>query len=63
MRNIDPECHGTREELVTELRRLAVGWFHLANDRLAEEAQQAVTALGEGASSVRVGHTRYVVTE
>lgn len=54
---------GTRGELIAELRRLKEGWEHFGNARLANEAGQAIDALTLGASSVRVGHTAYDVTE
>jgi hypothetical protein len=54
---------GSRDELLAELRRLADGWNHFGNARRAEEARQAIDALTLGASSVRVGHTAYDVTE
>ncbi|MGV9364471.1 hypothetical protein [Amycolatopsis sp. NPDC003731] len=54
---------GTQEELLAELRRLKEGWEHFGNDRLASEAGQAIDALTLGASSVRVGHTVFDVTE
>jgi hypothetical protein len=54
---------GSRQELTGEIRRLAEGWDHLGNGRLAQEAAQAVSELAQGASSVRVGHTVYGVTD
>lgn len=53
----------TRDEMVAMLTNLAEGWEHLGNDRLARQSAWGATALVEGASSVRVGHTVYVVTE
>lgn len=63
MHTTAPECHGTRDELAAELHRMSEGWYHLAKDRLADAARRGAAELEAGASSVRVGHTRYVVTK
>lgn len=52
---------GTRDELLAELRRLAAGECHYP--RLAVEAEQGVSDLLTGSTSVQVGHTLYEVTE
>jgi hypothetical protein len=56
-------AEGSRDEILVELRRLREGWEHFGNDRLVDEARQAIDAITSGASSVRVGHTTYDVTE
>ncbi|WP_020669383.1 hypothetical protein [Amycolatopsis nigrescens] len=53
---------GSRDELIAELRRLEIGWRHLAKDNKAAEALQGVHDLLTGSTSVRVGHTFYDVT-
>ena len=57
------EWRGTRDELVTELRRAADGWIHYGKPHLAAEARNGVEELETGGSSVQVGHAKYVVTE
>lgn len=55
------QASGTRDELVTELRKMATGWDHLAKPANASEATKGAETLEGGASSVRVGHTTYTV--
>ncbi|WP_405560623.1 hypothetical protein [Streptomyces sp. NBC_01180] len=54
--------HGTREEHLDTLNEMTLGWWHLGKDALSEAASKAVTELENGADSVRVGHTTYVVS-
>jgi len=54
---------GTQDEILAELGRLEEGWRHFGNERLAVEARQALDAVTLGASSVRVGHMTFDVTE
>lgn len=58
-----PRTTGTRTELVRMLREMAEGWWHLAKDELAEAARDGAERLEAGASSIRVGHTIYTVTD
>lgn len=52
-----------RTHLVADLREHARGWWHLANDHLAEQARNAADLVERGEPSVRVGHTTYEVTD
>lgn len=63
MRNSTPTLRGTRSELSAKLREMAEGWDHLAKPELSEAAKAGAEQLEEGASSVQVGRTRYVVTD
>lgn len=54
---------GGRAELVTELRRAAVGWDHFGKTTLSAEARAGADEIEAGATSVRVGHVEYLVTE
>lgn len=45
---------------MAELERLALGWWHLGNDRLARESLQAAGALLAGEDFADAGHTEYV---
>jgi hypothetical protein len=57
------KTEGTREELAAELKRLAIGWDHLAKPKQAADAVAAFLELESGASSVQAGHTTYTVTD
>lgn len=63
MRNSTPTLRGTRSELSAKLREMSEGWDHLAKPELSEAAKAGAEQLEEGASSVQVGRTRYVVTD
>lgn len=54
---------GARGDLVTSLRRLADGWWHLAKDQEALEAHRGAELLEQGHTFVDVGHTTYEVTD
>lgn len=58
-----PTRRGSRDELVTALEDLAVGWRHLGREDLGRSAAEAADRLASGAYSVRVGRTEFVVTE
>lgn len=64
-REVRPDVRhvGSRGELVKLLSRQAEGWHHLANDRLHRQALDAAAEIEAGASSVRVGHAVYEVTD
>jgi hypothetical protein len=57
------QVEGTRVELEEELKMARRGWKHFGKDQLSEQAGQALDDLTAGASSTRVGHTEYLVTE
>lgn len=54
---------GPRDELTDELRRMAEGWSHLVKDDLAAASADGADRLEAGDTSVRVGHTSYVVKD
>jgi hypothetical protein len=56
-------AEGTRAELIAKLRELARGWTHLGKDKRADAARDGAAQLDEGALTVRVGHTQYVVID
>lgn len=56
-------CDGTRDELIAELEDSATGWRAFAKDDNAEDCEQGIERLREGAESVTVGHTEYRVTQ
>ena len=58
-----PHVTGTRVELVAELHRLAAGWEHLGKDKLSAACWNGVGRIEAGDSSIRVGHTLFVVTD
>jgi hypothetical protein len=53
----------TREALVAELRDDCGYWGFVGNDRNLTQAADGASALENGAASVEVGHTVYVVDE
>lgn len=59
----NPTCQGSRSELVSLLRKMAEGWYHLAKDKLSADATAGAYRLASGDASVRVGHTLYEVTD
>lgn len=52
--------HGSREELIAELLRLADGWEHLGNQRLRDACVTGVYGLQAGHQEVTVGHAVYL---
>lgn len=54
---------GSRAEHVATLNRLAEGFWHLGNDRLADASRAGAERLKTGETSIRVGHTEYIVTD
>ncbi|MFI8830581.1 hypothetical protein ACIGPN_06085 [Streptomyces afghaniensis] len=57
------ETRGTREALIAELTNDTGYWGMVGNDQNLTQAVDGVSALADGAASVRVGHTVYVVDE
>ncbi|MFJ9408617.1 hypothetical protein [Streptomyces sp. NPDC101393] len=53
----------SREEIVKHLEDMAVGWHHLTKDSLRDASFQGAADIEGGASTVRVGHTTYIVDE
>ena len=56
-------CEGTRDELIAELEDSRAGWLAFAKDDNADDCEQGIERLREGADTVMVGHTEYRVTQ
>lgn len=64
LRRMEPrQITGKRAELIAELTNDTGYWGMIGNDDNLTAAVDGASALAEGAESVRVGHTVYVVDE